>query len=129
MTLNRFVLGATVGASDYINAMRLRRILTAAVDAALEKYDVLLSAIALSTAPPFDPPPNPSAWAIQGSMFNVTGHPAISVPVGLGSDAMPLAVQVVGRSFDEPTVLRVARAIEILSGWEQIPPPSVGRRS
>lgn len=50
MTFNRFVLGATVGASDYINALRLRRLLTAAVDAALEKYDVLLSAIALSTS-------------------------------------------------------------------------------
>ena len=124
MTVNRFVLGATVSASDYINALRLRRILTAAVDAALAKYDVLLSAIALSTAPPFDPPPNPSAWAIQGSMFNVTGHPAISVPVGLGSDGMPLAVPVVGRSFDEPTLLRVARAIEVLSGWEQVSPPS-----
>jgi aspartyl-tRNA(Asn)/glutamyl-tRNA(Gln) amidotransferase subunit A len=119
MTVNRFVLGATVGASDYINAMRLRRILTAAVDAALEECDVLLSAIALSTAPPFDPPPNPSTWAIQASMFNVTGHPAISVPIGLGSDGMPLGVQVVGRSFDETTVLRVARAIEVLSGWAQ----------
>lgn len=126
MTVNRFVLGATVGASDYINALRLRRILTAAVDAALEKYDVLLSAIALSTAPPFDPPPNPSAWAIQGSMFNVTGHPAISVPVGLGSDRMPLAVQIVGRSFDETRVLQVARAIESLSSWEQIALPSLG---
>ena len=98
--------------------------MTADFDAAVAKYDVLLSAIALSTAPPFDPPPNPSAWAIQGSMFNVTGHPAISVPVGLGSDGMPLAVQVVGRSFDEPTLLRVARAIEVLSGWEQVAPPS-----
>ena len=123
MTLNRFVLGATVGAADYINALRLRRILTTAVDVALEKYDVLLSAIALSTAPPFDPPPNPSAWAIQGSMFNVTGHPAISVPVGLGSDRMPLAVQVVGRAFEEPTLLQVARAIEYLSGWERIALP------
>ena len=129
MTVNRFVLGATVSASDYINALRLRRILTVALDKALEKYNVLLSAIALSTAPPFDPPPNPSAWAIQASMFNVTGHPAISVPIGLGLYAMPLAVQVVGRSFDEPTVLQVARAIEVLSGWEQISPPSVGGRS
>ena len=128
MTVNRFVLGATVSASDYINALRLRRILTDAVDLALAKYDVLLTAIALSTAPPFVPTPNPSAWAIQASTFNVTGHPAISVPVGLGSDGMPLAVQIAGRSFDEPTLIRVARAIEILSGWEQVSPPALHGR-
>ena len=124
MTVNRFVLGATVGASDYINALRLRRILTAAVDAALERYDVLVTAISLTTAPAFDPPPNPSAWALQANMFNVTGHPAMSVPIGLGADAMPLAVQVIGRSFDEPTVFQVGRAIEALTGWDRISLPS-----
>lgn len=124
LTVNRFVLGATVGASDYINALRLRRILTAAVDAALERYDVLVTAISLATAPAFDPPPNPSAWALQANMFNVTGHPAMSVPIGLGADAMPLAVQVVGRSFDEPTVFQVGRAIEALTGWDRISLPS-----
>ena len=124
LTVNRFVLGATVSASDYINALRLRRILSAAVDDALEKYDVLLTAISLATAPPFDPLPIPSAWPMQTNMFNVTGHPAISVPIGLGADALPLAVQVVGRFFDEQTVLRVGRAIEVLTGWEQISLPS-----
>ena len=128
LTVNRFVLGATVGASDYINALRLRRILTAAVDAALESHDVLLTAISLATAPPFDPPPNPSAWPLQANMFNVTGHPALSVPVGLGSDGMPLAVQVVGRSFDEATVLQVGQAIEALTGWDRISLPSAVRQ-
>lgn len=126
LTVNRFVLGATVGASDYINALRLRRILAAAVDSALESHDVLLTAISLATAPPFDPPPNPSAWPTQANMFNVTGHPAMSVPVGLATDGMPLAVQVVGRSFDEATVLQVGRAIEALTGWERMPLPSAG---
>ena len=57
-------------------------------------------------------------------MFNVTGHPALSVPIGLAADGMPLAVQVVGRSFDEATVLQVCRAIEVLTGWEKISLPS-----
>ena len=126
LTVNRFVLGAAVGASDYINALRLRRILTASVDAALERYDVLLTAISLASAPPFDPPPSPTAWALQANMFNVTGHPALSVPVGLGADGMPLAVQIVGRAFDEETVLRVGRAIEQLTGWERTPLPQLG---
>jgi aspartyl-tRNA(Asn)/glutamyl-tRNA(Gln) amidotransferase subunit A len=55
---------------------------------------------------------------VQSYAFNVTGHPAISVPVGLSPKGLPLAVQVVGRYFDEARILQVARAIERLTGWE-----------
>ena len=44
----------------------------------------------------------------------------MSVPVGLGTDGLPLAVQVIGRPFDEPTVFRVGRPIEDLSGWDRV---------
>lgn len=111
-TVNRFVLGAAVGAADYINAQRLRRKLKAAVDETFRHYDALLTVISLSTAPRFDTAPNASAWGIQANAFNVTGHPAISVPVGLAADGMPLAVQIVGRAFDEATALRIGRHLE-----------------
>ena len=42
---------------------------------------------------------------------------AISVPVRLGADRMPLAVQAAGRYFDDAMLLRVVTAIESLSGW------------
>ena len=48
----------------------------------------------------------------------------MTVPVGLGTDGLPLAVQVVGRPFDEPTVFRIGRAIETLSGWDKVRLPS-----
>ena len=60
---------------------------------------------------------------MQTIPFNVTGHPAMSVPVGLAPDGLPVSVQVVGRPFDEAMVLRVARAIETLSGWEKVALP------
>jgi aspartyl-tRNA(Asn)/glutamyl-tRNA(Gln) amidotransferase subunit A len=60
---------------------------------------------------------------MQTIPFNVTGHPAMSVPVGLAADGLPLSVQIAGRPFDEATVLRVGRAIEVLSGWERLPLP------
>jgi aspartyl-tRNA(Asn)/glutamyl-tRNA(Gln) amidotransferase subunit A len=63
------------------------------------------------------------SWPLQASPFNVTGHPALSVPVGLGRDGLPLAVQVVGRPFDEAGVLRVGRAVERMTGWEAVPLP------
>ena len=125
ITANRFVLGATVTAADYIAALRVRRELTDAVNAALRKYDALLCLSALNTAPRFDATVDTLSTAapMQTIPFNVTGHPAMSVPVGLGSDGLPVGVQVVGRAFDEAMVFRVGRAIEALSGWESVALP------
>jgi aspartyl-tRNA(Asn)/glutamyl-tRNA(Gln) amidotransferase subunit A len=55
--------------------------------------------------------------------FNVTGHPALSVPTGLSAACMPVGLQIVGRAFDEAMVLRIGRAVERLSGWEKIELP------
>ena len=125
ITANRFVLGAAITAADYINALRARRELTGAVNAALSRHDVLLTASALCTAPPFDAPVDAlsAASPMQTIPFNVTGHPAISVPVGIASDGLPIGVQIAGRPFDEAMVFRVARAVEVLSGWEKVALP------
>jgi aspartyl-tRNA(Asn)/glutamyl-tRNA(Gln) amidotransferase subunit A len=128
ITVGRFVLGAAITAADYIQALRVRRVLTAAVDAALQHCDALLTATTLTTAPRFDAPVDSisSTSPVQTAPFNATGHPAISVPVGLAPDGLPLSVQLVGRNFDEAGLLRIARAVELLSGWENIPQPMPG---
>ena len=125
ITANRFVLGATIGAADYINALRARRELTDAVNTALGRYDAILTASALCTAPRFDASVDAlsAAAPMQTIPFNVTGHPAMSVPVGLASDGLPIGVQIVGRPFDEAMVFQVARAVETLSGWESVASP------
>ncbi len=43
---------------------------------------------------------------------NLAGLPGISVPAGLSGDGLPLGLQIIGRAFDEATVLRVGEAIE-----------------
>jgi aspartyl-tRNA(Asn)/glutamyl-tRNA(Gln) amidotransferase subunit A len=43
-------------------------------------------------------------------VFNVTGTPAISVPTGFAASGLPLAMQIAGRAFDEPVIMRVAQA-------------------
>ena len=125
ITANRFVLGAAITAADFIHALRARRELTDAVNEALSRYDALLTASALTTAPRFDQPTDAlsSASPIQTIPFNVTGHPAMSVPVGLGANRLPIGVQIVGRAFDEATVFRIGRAVEKLSGWEGVKLP------
>lgn len=126
MTAGRFMLGATITAADYINALRARRELSDAVNAVFSRYDALLSASSLTTAPRFDSIPDSlaSVSPMQTIPFNVTGHPAMSIPVGLAANGLPLSVQVVGRPFDEGMVLRIGRAIERLSGWESMQLPA-----
>lgn len=118
ITLSRLVQGAAVSSEDYLNALRLRRELALRMDTVFEHCDVVLTAVTLDTAPAFAAAGTAHAWPVQTYAFNVTGHPAISVPIGLSAQELPMAVQVVGRYFDEALVLRVARAIEKLSGWE-----------
>ena len=125
ITAGRFILGAAITAADFIHAQRARRELTDAVNAVLSRYDALMTLSALSTAPRFDEPTDAmsSASPIQTIPFNVTGHPAMSVPVGLGANGLPIGVQIAGRAFDEPMVFRVGRAVEQLSGWESVTLP------
>lgn len=122
--LRRFAVGAGIGAADYLDAQRLRGTLAAAVDAVLGDHDALLTAISLGPAPSFASERSSTAWPLQASPFNVSGHPAISVPVGLDRNGLPLAVQVVGRRFGEDGLLRLAHSIERRSGWSETDPSS-----
>lgn len=125
-TWMRMMLGAFVTAPDLIQAHRLRRELTHVINDTLTRYDVLLTACALGPAPAFGGAgdwTSPTESPIQSMPYNVTGHPAISMPTGLSKSGLPLSVQIVGRHFDEPTVLRVAAALERDTGWPGPRPP------
>ncbi len=55
------------------------------------------------------------------AIWNVAGNPAASVPCGIADDGLPLAVQIVGRSDDETTLLSLSAQIERLRPWPLIP--------
>jgi aspartyl-tRNA(Asn)/glutamyl-tRNA(Gln) amidotransferase subunit A len=114
LTYLRMTLGAFVTATDLQQAMRLRRELSQAVNRQLLKYDALITATALGPAPAFAEidPNNPPNWPMQTMPFNVTGNPAMSIPTGFSASGLPLSMQIVGRAFDEPTVLRIGAAFE-----------------
>jgi amidase len=57
------------------------------------------------------------------AMFNVTGQPAAVVPWDLDSKGVPISIQIVGRSFDEATLLSLAAQIEQARPWAQRLPP------
>jgi aspartyl-tRNA(Asn)/glutamyl-tRNA(Gln) amidotransferase subunit A len=59
------------------------------------------------------------------SPFNVTGHPALALPIGFAANGLPLGAQIVGRAFDEPTVFRIGAAFEAAAGLINMRPGQV----
>ncbi|HUZ75651.1 MAG TPA: amidase [Stellaceae bacterium] len=122
---DRLVLGALVGAADYVQAQRRRRELCAELACAMDRLDIILTATVPAEAPPIDRVPK---WGIVEqpnftAAFNVTGYPAMSVCTGYGDGGLPLAMQLVAKPFDEPTLFRAAHAYERAMPWRDRRPP------
>ncbi|WP_198374536.1 amidase [Neoroseomonas rubea] len=125
VTRERLMMGAFVSGAEYVQAQRLRRVLTAEVDAVLAGCDAILCAGTTSAAPllsEVDEGPFRKSHPIT-SPFNATGHPAIVLPCGLAANGMPLSLSFVGGSFEEAMLLRISHAYEMAAGWRDIRPP------
>jgi len=130
----RLETGFLVSAHDYLQALRLRaRWARDFIARVLAEVDVLVAPTIPEPAPALaDVTDVPAEQVLRrmGSFsrltrpFNGLGVPALSVPCGLSSSGLPLAMQVVGRPFDEATVLRAGRAWERASGLVGPPPGS-----
>jgi aspartyl-tRNA(Asn)/glutamyl-tRNA(Gln) amidotransferase subunit A len=119
-TYQRMMAGATLTAADLTQALRLRRELATAVNAGiLSTYDALVTANGFAPAPRIDsfPVDVPSTTTVQTIPFNVTGNPVLAMPTGFSNAGLPLGMQIVGRAFEEPTVLRIGAAYEKAAGW------------
>src|SRR6266511_1469681 len=68
-------------------------------------------------------PAEPYEWIPFTYPFNMTGQPACSVPAGFTADKLPVGLQIVGRRFDDVTVLRAAHAFERAQPWRELTPP------
>jgi aspartyl-tRNA(Asn)/glutamyl-tRNA(Gln) amidotransferase subunit A len=114
-TFQHFILGAAISASDLVHAFRLRRELTTTLNTQLfATYDALVTLTALAPAPPFSDFSDgmPRTQPLLTAPFNVSGNPALAMPIGLSESGLPLGMQIVGRAFDEPTVFQIAAAFE-----------------
>jgi aspartyl-tRNA(Asn)/glutamyl-tRNA(Gln) amidotransferase subunit A len=58
-------------------------------------------------------------WCVLALPANLTGQPATSVPIGLGADGLPVALQVMGPRWGDATTLAVAAGVERVAGWGQ----------
>jgi aspartyl-tRNA(Asn)/glutamyl-tRNA(Gln) amidotransferase subunit A len=111
--------GAFFTAADYVQAQRVRSLVYADAQRALADVDVLITPTMLTFAPMFEGY-DPDALRRQPTftgIWNLAGLPALSVCCGFSRVGMPMGMQIVGRAFDEPTVLRVGDAYQQLTDW------------
>lgn len=128
---DRLVFASFVTGLDYVQAMRMRRELTAEMLALMAGVDVVLTAGNPDEALPIDQVPR---WDNLDKpsftfAFNVTGMPAICVPSGFGPNGMPVAIQLAAKPFDEATLLRAAHAYEMATPWRARRPELVETRA
>ena len=123
---SRLMVGAFVTGVHYVRGQQARALIRREVDDALARHDVLLAPATPVTAPRIDerdttlgdgPCDIRSALIRLTRPFNFSGHPACSVPCGFTGGGLPIGMQIVGRTFDEATVLRVGDAYQRLTDW------------
>jgi len=129
----RFLTGSIIPAQAYYKAQKIRAVLRQQILDALEKVDVLVLPTGPVTAPLVESVPGieskeHSLTGLAGRIsftgpFNLAGTPAISVPCGFSAAGMPMGLQIVGKPFDEETVLRVAHAYEQNTDWHNCRAP------
>jgi len=136
--------GLEISARDYLNALRVRRLLQEAFARLFADVDVILAPSAMRPAiridealdpewrparpgdrrpgagTPFPPAEGNAALTPAG---NLAGLPALSLPCGFSSTGLPAAVQLVGRPFDEATLIDLGRAFQHATDWHRRRPP------
>jgi len=108
---------------------------TAAYDAALANYDVLLLPTMVMKATPIPPADAPRELYVKRALemigntvpFDITHHPALTVPCGM-SDGLPVGMMLVGRHFDEAKVYQVGYAFEQSGDWKKRGPAKQAAR-
>jgi len=124
--------GIFISATDYIQAQKARALFYRQSDDLLTKVDLLAGPTVPVTAFPIGTPQlkvgnqnvNVISLLTQYTRpFNLNGFPAITIPCGFSDDGLPIGFQLVGRPFNEETVLRVANAYEHATDWHLRRPP------
>jgi aspartyl-tRNA(Asn)/glutamyl-tRNA(Gln) amidotransferase subunit A len=116
LEMGRYVLG-----EDYVRALRGREVLTREVDTALDGADILI----LPTLPMAAPVLGAEMVMLDGhreavrgatlrltQLFDITGHPAITIPIGEAEPGLPAGLQIIGRRRATAQLLAIARVLE-----------------
>jgi amidase len=126
--------GLALSAQQAMEALTALRLFARRFVTATDRYDVLLAPVTTMTPRPlgwFDADGDGAAdferqkrYAAFAAVFNVTGQPAVSVPLHWTDDGLPVGTMLVGRPADEVTLLALAAQLEAAHPWAHRHPPS-----
>jgi len=104
---NSFRSSRFIPAVDYVNANRHRYLLMKKMDEFISKYDVVIC---------------PTFVGSQLRITNLTGHPAVCLPTGFNKNHLPTSITLVGKLYDEATLLAIAKAYQLGTPWDEMHP-------
>jgi aspartyl-tRNA(Asn)/glutamyl-tRNA(Gln) amidotransferase subunit A len=123
--IGTYVLSAGYYDAYYKKAQRVRYLLVQDFKKAFEKVDVLLTPTAPSAAFAIGENSNDPVKMYLNDVFTIpasmAGLPGLSLPTGLSSNGLPLGLQIIGKSWDEETVFRVAGVMEEAAQFKALP--------
>ena len=116
-------------ANDYVQATREHRRMMVEMEPLYARFDAFVTA-GMGEAPRLTDYRSVSFWQKPSLLtaWNVTGQPVLALPNGFGRDGLPLGMQILGRPFDEATILRIGHAYEQATDWHTRRPALVPRR-
>ena len=125
--IGTYVLSAGYYDAYYLKAQKVRALIAQDFASAFEKVDALLTPATPSAAFAMGEKSDDPIAMYLNDVFTVTvnlaGLPGLSVPAGLNAQGLPLGLQLIGRAFDEETLLKLGAAIEDAAGFTAKPSP------
>lgn len=126
--LGTYALSSGYYDAYYLKAQKVRTLIKQDFDKIFEKFDIIIGPTAPTTAFRIGEQVNDPLTMYLNDILTIpvslAGVPAISVPCGL-SDGLPVGLQIIGKSFDESTVFRVAHAFEQNTPHHKLRPPII----
>lgn len=124
--LGNFVLSSGYFDAYYIKALKAKGLIVKAFNEAFEKYDFLLGPVAPTTAlkigEGLSDPLAMYLGDIYTVMINIAGLPSLALPCGFDENGMPVGMQLIGRPFDEKTILCAGNAYQHATDWHMRKP-------
>jgi len=128
--IGTYVLSAGYYDAYYLQAQRLRRLITDDFNRAFEKCDVIMGpttpTTAFNLASKTDDPVAMYLSDIYTISVNLAGLPGMSIPAGFGADQRPVGLQLIGKYFDEARLLNAAHQYQQVTDWHQQAPKGFG---
>ncbi len=131
--LGTYVLSAGYYDAYYLKALKVRTLIKRDFDAALASVDCIVAPVSPTTAfrigEKIDDPLTMYLPDIYTVSLNLAGLPGLSIPCGFDGTGLPVGLQLIGKPFDEATLLRTAHAYQQATEWHRRVPPTAAVES